>query len=98
MPSAASPRTGAPEEVIITAAGAAGHHARPQVSERITVPLIRGSTRDLRRLQERTNLSRTDIVNRAITAYEFLDAKLKSGHDLIVRNRRTGETQLVRFL
>jgi len=98
MPSTASPLSGAPEEVITTAADAAGHPARPQVSERITTALIPEAAGDLRRLQERTSLSKTDVVNRAITCYEFLDAKLKSGHDLIVRDRRTGVTQLVRFL
>ena len=52
----------------------------------------------LRLLQERTNLSKTDLANRAITSYEFLDAQLQAGNDLIVRDRRTGESQLVRFL
>jgi len=43
-------------------------------------------------------MSKTDITNRAITTYEFFEAQLKSGRDLIVRDPRTGETQLVRFL
>jgi len=43
-------------------------------------------------------LSKTDIANRAITSYQFLDAQLKSGRDLIIRDPRTGETQMVRFL
>jgi hypothetical protein len=73
--------------------------ARPQApGERITVALIPAAQDDLRRLQERTNLSKTDLANRAITSYEFFDAQLQAGHDLIVRNNRTGETQLVRFL
>jgi hypothetical protein len=73
--------------------------AEPQVlGERITVALIPAVADDLRRLQERTNLSKTDIANRAITSYEFLDAQIQTGHDLIVRDRRTGDTQLVRFL
>jgi hypothetical protein len=88
MSPTASPLTGAPEEVSGTAA----------VGERITVALIPAAAGRLRRLQERTNLSKTDITNRAITSYEFFDAQLKSGRDLIVRDPRTGETQLVRFL
>ena len=72
---------------------------RPQGSgERITVALIPTAAGGLRRLQERTNLSKTDIANRAITSYEFFDAYLQAGHELIVRDTRTGETQLVRFL
>lgn len=76
-----------------------GHTARSQVSgERITVALIPAVADDLRRLQERTNLSKTDLANRAIASYEFLDAQIHAGHDLIVRDRRTGKTLLVQFL
>lgn len=84
--------------MITTAADAAGRTARPQIHERITVALIPAVAGHLRQLQERTNLSKTDIANRAITSYDYFDAKLKSGHDLIVRDRETGETQVVRFL
>jgi len=70
---------------------------QPQ-SDRITVALIPQSTADLQALQDRTSLSKTDLVNRAITLYEFIDAQLREGYDLIVRDKKTGETQLVRFL
>jgi hypothetical protein len=77
----------------------AGHLAQPQVlGERITIDLIPAVADDLRRLQELTNLSKTDLANRAITSYGFLEAQLQTGHDVIVRDRRTGKTQLVRFL
>jgi hypothetical protein len=66
--------------------------------ERITVALIPQSADDLQRLQEKTSLSKTDLVNRAITLYEFIDSQLRGGQDLILRDRKTGETQLVRFL
>jgi hypothetical protein len=99
MQAAASSSTGAAGEVKTTAATADGHNARPQGSgERLTISLIPAAAGDLRRLQERTNLSKTDIANRAITSYEFFDAQLQAGRELIVRDRRTGETQLVRFL
>jgi hypothetical protein len=84
--------------VRTTTVPAAGRTARPQEGERITVALVPAAAGDLRRIQERTNMSKTDITNRAITTYEFFDAQLKSGRDLIVRDPRTGETQLVRFL
>jgi hypothetical protein len=70
----------------------------PVTGERITVALIPDAGNDLRRLQERTNLSKTDITNRAITSYAFFDAQLRAGHDLIIRDAKTGEAQLVRFL
>ena len=77
---------------------AADETTRPAATDRITVALIRKAGEDLQQLQERTGLSKTDIVNRAITLYEFLDSQLQEGKDLIVRDQKTGETQLVRFL
>lgn len=68
------------------------------VVDRITVALVRKAGEDLQQLQDRTGLSKTDIVNRAITLYEFLDAQLQAGNDLIVRDPKSGESQLVRFL
>ena len=99
MSTEVSPSPGAPEEVNATAARPAKHIARPQApGERITVALIPSAELGLRRLQERTNLSKTDLANRAITSYEFFDAQMQAGRDLIVRDRRTGQSQLVRFL
>lgn len=74
-----------------------GTRTQPAV-DRITVALVRKAGEDLQSLQDRTGLSKTDIVNRAITLYEFLDAQLQAGNDLLVRDQKTGETQLVRFL
>lgn len=73
--------------------------APPQaLGERITVSLILKAEEDLRRLQERTNLSKTDLINRAITLYEFFDAQLRADRDLIARDNRTGQTHLVRLV
>jgi len=66
--------------------------------ETITVILIPKAGNDLRRLQERTNLSRTDLANRAITLYEFIDAQMRAGQDMIARDKETGETRLVQLL
>jgi hypothetical protein len=63
----------------------------------ITIPLIPAAAEDLWRLCGRTRLSATDLTNRAITSYEFFDAQLRAGRELIVRAPGTGETQLVRF-
>lgn len=74
-----------------------GHAERQAVAERITVALIAKATEDLRRTQERTGLSKTDIVNRAISLYEFIDNCLSNDNDLIIRNNDTGETQLIKL-
>ena len=70
---------------------------RPQEAERITVALIPQAAQDLLHLQERTGLSKTDIMNRAISLYRFIEAQLRERRDLIVRDRRTGEAQFVRL-
>ena len=69
-----------------------------QPAERITVALIPKAGADLQRLQERTSLSKTDVTNRAITLYEFIDAQIRAGRDVLIRDGKTGETQLVRIL
>jgi len=67
-------------------------------ADRITVALIPQASDDLQRLQDRTGLSKTDIANRAIILYEFIDSQLKAGRDLLVKDNETGESQLVKLL
>ena len=87
------------EEVIPMNAVRAEHAEGSQSSgDRITVTLIPKATEGLRLLQQRTSLSKTDLTNRAITLYEFVDDQLRSGHDIIARNQATGETQLVKLI
>ncbi|HTX85975.1 MAG TPA: hypothetical protein VME44_27635 [Streptosporangiaceae bacterium] len=82
----------------MTASLAPGVKWQQAAGDRITVTLIPTVQADLQRLHERTKLSKTDIANRAITSYAFFEDLLDTGHDVIVRDPRTGETQLVRFL
>jgi hypothetical protein len=78
--------------------GGAGVARMPAVVDRITVALIPKAGEDLQRLQDRTSLSKTDIANRAITLYEFIDAQMRAGRDVLIRDNETGETQVVRLL
>ena len=71
---------------------------RTATAERITVALIPRAGADLQRLVDTNGLSKTDIVNRAITLYEFIDEQLRAGRELIIRDPGTGESQLVRLL
>jgi hypothetical protein len=66
--------------------------------DRVTVTLIPKAMEDLRLLQQRMSLSMTDLMNRAVILYEFVDDQLRSGHDIIARNQATGETQLVKII
>jgi hypothetical protein len=83
-----------------TGKSTAGAVARPQTptTERITVALIPKAGEDLQRLIERTHLSKTDITNRAITLYEFIDTQLRAGRELLLRDPATGETQTILIL
>jgi hypothetical protein len=71
---------------------------RQLVTERITVGLIPKVTAELQQVQDRTGLSKTDIVNRAISLYEFLEGRLSSGDELLLRRAGGGELELIRLL
>ena len=65
--------------------------------EVITIPLIDKASDDLQVIHDRTGLSRTDIVNRAISLYAFIDAELRARSLLIVR-RQDGKDHLIKLL
>jgi hypothetical protein len=69
----------------------------PIASDRITVALIPKAAADLTRLQDRTALSKTDLVNRAISLYEFIDGEMADGTEVILR-RADGTTQMMLLL
>lgn len=69
----------------------------PPVAERITVALVPKASADLQHTQQRTHLSKTDIVNRAVSFYEFADAEQSAGSELIIR-RPNGEEHIVKLL
>jgi hypothetical protein len=91
---AANPRTRAGARVAEdkdTPATSASH-------ERITVALIPKAAADLQKLLARTGLSKTDITNRAITAYEFIEAQISAGKEVVISDPKTGEQKTVLFL
>jgi hypothetical protein len=61
------------------------------LAEHLAVTLIPKVENDLQKLRDRTNLSRTDITNRAITLYEFIDAQLRAGNKVRIEDPRTGD-------
>jgi len=65
-------------------------------SGRITVALIDKAATDLQITHDRTSLSKTDIVNRALSLYEFVDAELRAGGELMVR--RDGRDYIIKLL
>ena len=65
---------------------------------RVTIVLLPAAQADLTALQQRTGRGKTDLVNRAISLYEFVQAQAQAGRVLTVRDENAGTTQVVRFL
>jgi hypothetical protein len=65
--------------------------------ERITVALVPKAAADLQYLLDDTGLSKTDLVNRAISLYKFVEESLAAGREVIVRDKATGEDRVVMF-
>lgn len=72
--------------------------ARSQpLGRHIPVPLIPKAGDRLQRLQDRTSLSPTDLLNRAIICYEFVDERQRAGQEILIRDKKTRQTWLVQF-
>jgi hypothetical protein len=77
---------------------ARGSNGQRVAIDRMTISLIPRTVKELEQLHEKTGLSKTDIVNRAISLYAFATQQTDSGQDLVIRNRDTGEQQLIQLL
>ncbi|MGW4214025.1 hypothetical protein ACWEIJ_38990 [Lentzea sp. NPDC004789] len=69
---------------------------KPAVVERVNVALIADSAAALGKLQQRTGLKKVDIVNRAVQLYEFVEAQMREGKELVVRDA-DGTDRLVKI-
>jgi len=66
--------------------------------DRISVSLIPKAAEELESLQGKTGLSKTDIVNRAISLYSFIVEEQSLEQDMLLRDQRSGELQRVHLL
>jgi hypothetical protein len=71
---------------------------RQIVAERITVGLIPKVVAELEELQESTGLSKTDLVNRAISLLGFVMQQTDAGAELLLRDPKTGDVGRVHLL
>jgi hypothetical protein len=71
---------------------------RQIVAERVTIGLVPKTAAELQQVVEMTGLSKTDIVNKAISLYAFVETGTRDGYEMLRRNRDTGELELIRFL
>jgi hypothetical protein len=72
--------------------------APPPAGEEIRVVLIAKAAADLATACDREGLSRADVVNRAVTLYEFVTGAMAAGREIVVREKATGQTQIMRLL
>jgi hypothetical protein len=75
----------------------AGSTDGPPVAAKITVSLVAKAAEDLERTKEQTKYSKTDLVNKAIILYAFINSELMNGGELILR-RPNGESHLIPLL
>ena len=61
---------------------------------RTTVGWIPDAAAALERLEQRTGHRRTDVINRAVQIYDFIDAELRAGKALIFRDPAGGEERV----
>lgn len=64
---------------------------------RLTVNLTPKSDAALTNLAERTDLNRTDLVNRALQLYDYVDKATEAGHQLMLR-RPDGQLDRIKLL
>jgi len=65
--------------------------------QRVTVNLIPKAADSLDRLAERTTMSKTDVINRALQLYDFIDGVTAGGGDVLVRPK-DGATELLKLI
>ena len=70
---------------------------RRRTFRRVTVLLIPGVAGELDTIGRRARLSDTDIVNRAISLYNFVDKELDSGAQLLLYRPRSGLAEEVQL-
>lgn len=67
------------------------------MTPRITVGLLRDAEQAIIASQVREEMSKTDIVNRAVVLYEFVMAQIADGNEVLVRHK-DGLVEKVRIL
>ncbi|OLF17027.1 hypothetical protein BU204_13055 [Actinophytocola xanthii] len=59
--------------------------------DRLNVALTAQASEALKKLLKRTGFKKVDIANRALVLYEFIEAELRAGNALVIRDPNGGE-------
>lgn len=66
--------------------------------ERVTVNLIPRASRALQRLTDLTEDNRTDIINRALQLYCYVEETTSNGGEVYIREPKDSEPRLLKML
>ena len=67
------------------------------VAERITIGLLPKTAKQLEDMKTSTGMSKADIVNRAITLYEYVTSSIEAGDSILIR-RADGQLEQLRLI
>jgi len=71
--------------------------ANSPANERYSVTLVPPSVAAISQLTELTGLSKTDVINRAVQVYAFIEERMREGSDVLLRSP-DGETERVHIV
>jgi hypothetical protein len=71
---------------------------RQVMAERITVGLIPKVVKELDELQKNTGMSKTDLVNRAVSLYALVERHLACGEELRLFSPKNNQQQRIHLL
>ncbi|MCP2335367.1 hypothetical protein [Actinomadura rupiterrae] len=74
------------------------HSEGPGARERVTVNLTSKGAAALTDLMRLTGDTKTDVINRALSVYAYLEDVIAEGGKVYVRERDQGDLERVRFL
>ncbi|GCD37997.1 hypothetical protein OEIGOIKO_05807 [Streptomyces chrestomyceticus JCM 4735] len=66
-------------------------------SERYSITLVPPAVEAVNRLTAATGLSKTDVINRAVQVYGFIEDRIRDGDEVLLRNR-DGEIERVHIV
>lgn len=66
-------------------------------TNRLNAALVPDAAQALARLIERTGFTKVSVVNRALQVYDYIEAELRSGGELVVRSP-DGRMETLRIL
>ncbi|WP_461010714.1 hypothetical protein [Streptomyces capparidis] len=64
------------------------------MNERYSVTLVPPAVEAINQLTAATGLTKTDVINRAVQVYAFIEERIRGGNDVLLRNP-DGETERV---